>query len=79
MNDVDWIAQVKKYTLQFGHYNFTVSERQRIAKYVRGFTLTWIHQRRFARRCEVDTLMVMDLMDEMEQGMIAAVTGVLTQ
>ena len=79
MTDVEWIAAVRKYALDFGTYNFSVDERQRMLPYVTGDYLKLLHSYRYIKHMNCNLTMTFDLLNAMERGMVEAVTGALTR
>lgn len=79
MTDAEFIEAVRKFAPAVGCYSFNKEERQRIGRYVRGELLIYLHHHRFAPRIVCSLATTFNLMDEMEQGMAAAVAAKLTQ
>lgn len=79
MTDIEWIAAVRAYALQFGCYRFSEAERRRMLPYVRGDFFKLLHSNCFLGHMHCNIVMTYDLMAEMERGMVDAVTGTLTR
>lgn len=80
MTDLEWIAAVRKYAVEFGSYNFSPNECKRMVPYLVG-TMCFpavTHPAKFNLRLHASLTTVFDLMDEMERGMVDKVTASLT-
>lgn len=79
LTDVEWIAAVRKYLLEFdGSYGFSLRERLRLKRFLTGTLLTTVYAAEWQGTWRVNFRLAHELLDAMEQGIVDAVTRKLT-